>query len=1762
MPDCDILLKMNMDGIDGSSSFIDESSYNRSLSIIGSSPIIKTNNKKFGSGSAYFPNSNLSSAIRINDLGIIANINEDFTIEFWVYFDYPYSGAILGNWAFSTGSNQDWMINLSDASGYNYIDIVLGTQALMTNNTIININQWYHIAFVRKNNISKLYVNGSSELNNNSLNNQSYILGKINTPTDIGFVNPNYFKGYIDEIKIIKGLALYESDFQVPTERVPDCQALTITNTPTPTSTLTPTVTTTSTATPASTTTPTSTATPTNSVTPTATSSDIIYGFLYGWGRNQYGQLGNGTITNKSSPVQIGNDIWKQVHAGKNYTIGIRYDDTLWSWGNNTGGQLGDGTTTNRLFPVQIGNDTWKSVSSYNDQILAIKNDNTLWRWGRWTDTNAVPTGSTTPVQIGNNFWKKVYGNMIIKNDDTLWILNLKDSSPTQSNDTGGMVYTWPSNDTWKSIAFGSSYLGIKNDNTLWAWGPNWNGQLGDGSTIGRSSPVQIGNDTWKSVTIGLGSYPTSYGIKSDNTLWAWGVGYSLVPEQINNDSWKSVHVGFDYTLFIKNDNTLWGLGNNNHNQFGDGTNTNRLSISQIGSDATWQTVSIGYEEFSFGGSVSDLNYNLAIKTSAITPTPTNTVTPTNTTTPTNTVTTTSSITPTATPTNTTTPTSTLTPTVTTTSTATPASTTTPTRTATPASTTTPTNSITLTRTPNITPTNSQTPTRTATSTVTPTNTVTPITSKNCLSSIFPQSLEFIATNNDIIFHSHISDCYTKCFIELVFNNLNNSQILTENFIVPDVSSCLGDCSDDQGYKTQKDFYTTYRTTNLVSGHKYLLTASINCMESIIQEKILDFNDRDIYDCCELPTPEPSTTSTATPTISPTKSVTPTPTKTPVNSVTPTSTSTTTPTKTPVNSVTPTSTSTTTPTKTPVNSVTPTSTTTPTRTATPTATPMQTSACLLNNGDFEQGAPGNEGGGGTITSWTQNSVDIHSLSYDNSLSPLQPLNRWIDLNTCAPGYIQQSINTIIGQSYSISFKLAANNKDARNIIKTCRLSIIGSSTITQDYTFDPSATTYESYESMGWIDQNYIFTADSSTTTIKFESTCPDCGCFGPAIDNVCLIQTSANYNNCANWNGSTNGNVTTVGSNGAPSYYGTYDQSGNVYEWNDLDGTPGSLRGLRGGYWGSDALPLSSSYSLSLWYAPSNYINGVGFRLACSLNSLNLSNFVNIGNINNSNDSTGYGSVSYNYQINQYLVTNCEYVEFLNAVAKTDTYNLHNTIDNDYAGITQTGTIGNFVYFVKTNMDNKPVVFVSWFNAARYCNWLHNGKPSGPQNNSTTETGAYSLNGVTSGNAVAKNSGAKYYIPTENEWYKAAFYSPNKNGSPGYYQYATQSDTAPTCVTASSTGDGPVSSNYYACPLPSLSPTPTSTTTPTKTPANSVTPTSTTTPTKTPANSVTPTSTTTPTTTATPTATTVSLNSANFNECADWNSQNGNVTTVGSNGGPSYYGTYDQSGNVYEWNDLAGTPGSSRGFRGGFCLSLNASSLSSSTGFSNATSYAGNIGELIGLRLSSSSSTPNSSNDFVTVANTGNSNDSTGYGNINYTYQIAKYPVTNCEYAKFLTAVASTDTYNLYRDSEAIGMDSDARSGINRSGSSGNFTYTVKTNMGNKPVIYMTWFNAARYCNWLHNNKPTGPQNSSTTEDGAYSLSGRISGNSVAKNSGAKYYIPTENEWYKAAYYSPNKNGSPGYYTYATQSDNPPVCVTADSFGNGPRISDYICPT
>lgn len=177
--------------------------------------------------------------------------------------------------------------------------------------------------------------------------------------------------------------------------------------------------------------------------------------------------------------------------------------------------------------------------------------------------------------------------------------------------------------------------------------------------------------------------------------------------------------------------------------------------------------------------------------------------------------------------------------------------------------------------------------------------------------------------------------------------------------------------------------------------------------------------------------------------------------------------------------------------------------------------------------------------------------------------------------------------------------------------------------------------------------------------------------------------------------------------------------------------------------------------------------------------------NMVDVGNAGNSPDGTGYGSVGYNYQISTYEVSNASYAEFLNAVAKSDPLSLYNPSMGSASrgGIVRSGTDGSYIYTVKAGFDNKPVNYVSFADAARFVNWLTNGQGSG-----STETGSYNMASplaTMTRMTMTLNPGEtapQFYVASENEWYKAAYFDPTLGGgSGGYWTYPTQSNVAPT---------------------------------------------------------------------------------------------------------------------------------------------------------------------------------------------------------------------------------------------------------------------------------------------------------------------------------------------------------------------------------------------
>jgi formylglycine-generating enzyme required for sulfatase activity len=512
----------------------------------------------------------------------------------------------------------------------------------------------------------------------------------------------------------------------------------------------------------------------------------------------------------------------------------------------------------------------------------------------------------------------------------------------------------------------------------------------------------------------------------------------------------------------------------------------------------------------------------------------------------------------------------------------------------------------------------------------------------------------------------------------------------------------------------------------------------------------------------------------------------------------------------------------------------------------------------------------------------------------------------------------------------------------------------------------------------------------------------------------------------------------------------------------------------------------------------------------------------ISVGDERNAADpSTGYGRVADTYRIGKYEVTIGEYAAFLNAVADADPADglYHDAMagDKTSAGIVRSGEAGSFAYAVTgpagitpvgaTSPANRPITYVSWFDAARFANWMANGQPVGGQTAATTENGAYDLSAVVPGtlpvrNAVNPNTGSAptFFLPSENQWYKAAYYDPSlRQGRGGYYRYATRSNATPGNVI----GDSANQVNYIFS-------------------------------------------------TGAMTVTQQPVIEATQNY----------LTNVGAmRASPSSYGTFDQNGNVWELTESAGMTGGAAILRGGAWTSFT-SYLAS--GYRLGISSSG-VGSNAGFRLAGlpAAAAPVVI-DVVTVGDAGNAADAaTGFGSVGYDYTIAKSGVTVGQYTAFLNAVARTDPHGLYDPRMATDL---AVAGINRVGTQGRYAYSVINNDGssaNRPITYVSWFDAARFANWMANGQPRGGQNARTTENGGYNLTksdGRraVPRNAVNPNTRAAptFFLPTENEWYKAAYFSPAKPGGAGYYLYATQQDQAPSNNPA---ATGVPIANYL---
>jgi alpha-tubulin suppressor-like RCC1 family protein len=313
---------------------------------------------------------------------------------------------------------------------------------------------------------------------------------------------------------------------------------------------------------------------------------------------------------------------WKQVSSGGSHTAAIKTDGTLWTWGLGGFGRLGDATITSKLTPVTTfaGGTNWKQVSSGGSFTAAIKTDGTLWTWGAGGNgalgTNDTIT-SSTPVTTfaGGTNWKQVSsGNLhtaAIKTDGTLWTWGRGNYGLLGTNDMSNRftpVTTFAGGSSWKQVSSGRDHTAaIKTDgvdNELYVFGLNGNQQLG----INYNNLIQfnVEGTNWKQVSSG-DSHTAA--IKTDGTLWTWGSGnygrlgtndmsnrFTPVTTFAGGTNWKQVASGYRHTAAIKTDGTLWTWGLGNYGRLGNAVTTGNIStpVTTFAGGSSWKQVSSG----------------------------------------------------------------------------------------------------------------------------------------------------------------------------------------------------------------------------------------------------------------------------------------------------------------------------------------------------------------------------------------------------------------------------------------------------------------------------------------------------------------------------------------------------------------------------------------------------------------------------------------------------------------------------------------------------------------------------------------------------------------------------------------------------------------------------------------------------------------------------------------------------------------------------------------------------------------------------------------------------------------------------------------------------------------------------------------------------------------------------------------------------------------------------------------------------------------
>ena len=324
-------------------------------------------------------------------------------------------------------------------------------------------------------------------------------------------------------------------------------------------------------------------------------------GTVWTWGGSAFGQLGNGSTTAGALPAQVaGLAGFTAVATGEAHTVALRQDGTVWVWGYNFYGQLGDGTTLNRTTPVQVpGLNGVTAIFATYSRTFAVRQDGTVWAWGdnRFGQLGDGTTlNRTTPVQVpGLNNVTSIAGGelhtVVLRQDGTVWT--------SGRNSDGQLGYApncfdcstlrqVPTLNGMTAVAAGERHsVALRQDGTVWAWGHNDYGQLGDGTITSRSSPVQAAN--LGNVTAIVSGWRHTGALRNDGTVWSWGyndfgeLGDGTIikrytPVQVAGlDGVTAIFAGFYHRMALRQNGTLWAWGNNGNYQLGDRNGTRHL---------------------------------------------------------------------------------------------------------------------------------------------------------------------------------------------------------------------------------------------------------------------------------------------------------------------------------------------------------------------------------------------------------------------------------------------------------------------------------------------------------------------------------------------------------------------------------------------------------------------------------------------------------------------------------------------------------------------------------------------------------------------------------------------------------------------------------------------------------------------------------------------------------------------------------------------------------------------------------------------------------------------------------------------------------------------------------------------------------------------------------------------------------------------------------------------------------------------------------